>query len=581
MNQSGNPLTILDFELANTKLQKYAQELFAGTDEEKKIQVLVGMQKLIDPSTDASIKPPTEDVYWNRVSEINNDTNTDTDDDASTDIDSDTNEDTNSNCDSDTNTNSDTESVAETNTESDAESDKDSDTNTDDEVGDNISATNYPNRLVPKLPNELWIKIMSYLKNKDIFRSFGLVNKNFHSLTLDPSAVKYLHLKDAKKKQKSNALYRKWMEVIKRSKNLIELSIEDNYNHLNWNHLIEEVLKTSQCLKSLKIRYDTQSPLSSGVTKSLKLARCLQSFETDKVILGKDFLDEICKLETLRRFSVYDSGNPGNMNSKFVECLALSKNPIEVFNTNTDIYPLEGKELFANAIKTLYTEKRNTIKTLYTHNLRRENDHRKCYLLANFNMCRNVTSFFGRLHEHDLELITDLPKLETLSILQPIHDINYIKAFHRMNFSKLKYLYLIVNTKREYENMFKELSNITFPSLKRLYVDNYFGVKSVSVTEKTLEKLVSNAPNLKSLMFQSSIDCVSKITYEFIFKMLKNEDLALIIQSLDHPDRRHRGDLYDKNLKDFLKEKGSTFYEKYKSMEIESWERYFMKLGDR
>ena len=573
MNHSGNPLSILDFEHVNTKLQKYAQELFAGTDEEKKIQVLEGMQKLIDPSTDASIKPPTEDVYWNRVSEINNDTNTDTDDDASTDIDSDTNtnEDSNSDCDSDTNSD----------TESDAETDTDSDINTDNEVGDNISETNYPKRLVPKLPNELWMKIMSYLKNKDIFRSFALVNKHFHSLTLDPSTVKYLHLRGFKNKAKSKTMYSKWMEVIKRSKNLIELVIEDNYKHLDWNDLIEEVLKTNQCLKSLKITYDTQSSLSSGVTKSLKFAQRLQSFETHYVTLGKEFLDEICKLESLRRFSVDHSGNPGSMNSKFVECLALSKNPIEVFNTNTDIYPFEGKELFANAIKTLYTEKRNTIKTLYTHNLRRENDHRKCYPLANFNMCRNVTSFFGRLHEHDLELITDLPKLETLSILQPIHDINYIKAFHRMNFSKLKYLYLIVNTKREYENMFKELSNITFPSLKRLYVDNYFGVKSVSVTEKTLEKLVSNAPNLKSLMFQSSIDCVSKITYEFIFKMLKNEDLAVIIQSLDHPDSRHRGDLYDKNLKDFLKEKGSTFYEKYKSMEIESWERYWMKLGDR
>ena len=140
---------------------------------------------------------------------------------------------------------------------------------------------NIPNiHPVPKLPNELWMKIMSYLKNKDIFRRLALVNKNFHSLTLDPSAVKYLHLKDVKNKHKSNTLYRKWMEVIKRSKNLIELGIEDNYKHLNWNDLIEGVLKISQCLKSLKIRYDTQSPLSSGVIKSLKLAKCLQSFET-------------------------------------------------------------------------------------------------------------------------------------------------------------------------------------------------------------------------------------------------------------------------------------------------------------
>ena len=575
MNQSGNPLTILDFELANTKLQKYAQELFAGTDEEKKIQVLVGMQKLIDPSTNASIKPPTEDVYWNRVSEINNDTNTDTDDDASTDIDSDTNEDTNSNCDSDTNTNSDTESVAETNTESDAESDKDSDTNTDDEVGDNISATNYPNRLVPKLPNELWIKIMSYLKNKDIFRSFGLVNKNFHSLTLDPSAVKYLHLKDAKKKQKSNALYRKWMEVIKRSKNLIELSIEDNYNHLNWNHLIEEVLKTSQCLKSLKIRYDTQSPLSSGVIKSLKLAKCLQSFETYDVTLCEDFFDEICKLESLRRFCADYHGNPGNITSKFVECLALSKNPIEEFNAGIIPY-------------SLYSEKRNTMKTYYDLDLLRKNrvnDHRKCYPLPKLNMCKNLTSVFAFLHEHDLELLTDLPKLETLSIYEPIQGISYVKAFRGMNLTKLKYLFLVVNTKNEYESIFSELSNISFPSLKRLFVQNHYvpwradEISCDSVTEKTLEKMVKNAPNMKSLIFQGSIDNVSEITHDFMFKMLKDKDLAIIVQSLDRD--RDRGNVYEMSIKDFLKGKGSTFYKKYMSIEIEFAEQYWMRYGTR
>ena len=35
-------LTILDFEIADIQLQEFAQELFAGTDEKKKLQLLEG-----------------------------------------------------------------------------------------------------------------------------------------------------------------------------------------------------------------------------------------------------------------------------------------------------------------------------------------------------------------------------------------------------------------------------------------------------------------------------------------------------------------------------------------------------------
>ena len=123
-----------------------------------------------------------------------------------------------------------------------------------------------------------------------------------------------------------------------------------------------------------------------------------------------------------------------------------------------------------------------------------------------------------------------------------------------MNLTTLKYLFLVVHAKYQFENIFQELSNITFPSLKRLFVEHRCeGKNGVSVTEKTLEKLVKNAPNLKNLIFQSSIDCVSQITHEFIFKMLNDEDLAIIVQSLDVD--RDKGYEYEKNINDFLKGK--------------------------
>ena len=49
------------------------------------------------------------------------------------------------------------------------------------------------------LPEEIWLKIMNYLKTKDLFLNFGLVNKFFNGLTLDSRAVKYLKLADIDK----------------------------------------------------------------------------------------------------------------------------------------------------------------------------------------------------------------------------------------------------------------------------------------------------------------------------------------------------------------------------------------------
>ena len=43
------------------------------------------------------------------------------------------------------------------------------------------------------LPDEIWLKIMNYLKTTDIFGSFALVDRHFNQLTLD---INYLQVKN-------------------------------------------------------------------------------------------------------------------------------------------------------------------------------------------------------------------------------------------------------------------------------------------------------------------------------------------------------------------------------------------------
>ena len=47
-----------------------------------------------------------------------------------------------------------------------------------------------------ELPNESWIKIMNYLKTKDIFNNFALVCKLFHDFTQDLNSIRYFQVEN-------------------------------------------------------------------------------------------------------------------------------------------------------------------------------------------------------------------------------------------------------------------------------------------------------------------------------------------------------------------------------------------------
>ena len=102
-----------------------------------------------------------------------------------------------------------------------------------------------------KLPNELWMKILTYLTTHDIFANFSLVNNHFHGLTLNPSAIKYIQIKDVAYLQVD-----KMKKVLKRCKNLKELSITKDAVG-NDDAFLVEAMKICKNLKSVKISADT------------------------------------------------------------------------------------------------------------------------------------------------------------------------------------------------------------------------------------------------------------------------------------------------------------------------------------
>ena len=60
------------------------------------------------------------------------------------------------------------------------------------------------------LPNEIWMKILTFLPTYDILKNFNLTCKHFHSLATNPCAIKSLQLKLKNAKDSS-----KYQEIVK------------------------------------------------------------------------------------------------------------------------------------------------------------------------------------------------------------------------------------------------------------------------------------------------------------------------------------------------------------------------------
>ena len=71
------------------------------------------------------------------------------------------------------------------------------------------------------LPNEIWMKILTYLPTSDILKKFNLTCKRFHSLAINPCAIKSLKLNLWNASDSSQ--YQEIVKVLKRSKTLNEL----------------------------------------------------------------------------------------------------------------------------------------------------------------------------------------------------------------------------------------------------------------------------------------------------------------------------------------------------------------------
>ena len=435
---------------------------------------------------------------------------------------------------------------------------------------------NQENRLKARrsiyLPNEIWLKIINYMKTKDIFGSFALVNKHFNFLTPEISAIKYLQIKNI---AESISKYESIMKLLSGCKNMVEFSIEeklcDKYQFMS---CIIKALESSEKLKSLKIstkhninpelRYGFGHKIEAISSKFLehleKMKDKLEHLEFEKIII-RNLHGLICKMKNLKSLSIK---NRDQFDDQFIENLGNSENQLEKIEWNQILLDSKGK--VEKAFNNLLFHKQDTLKSIkivYSN---------QCYgvvfskQMSNLSFCQNLEEFTGSLYNSHTKYLSSLQNLKILNI-----EVANVYAsqnengtlLHGMKLPKLKNLSVkLYGVRLSNQDCCPILARNHFPKLEKLYV--YSSDIQARFETKHFESFVAQSPNLKIVEFDGylSID----IANEYLYKIIKDRSIFVIFsRNLEKQTIRNLLDPTQSSLEEFLRE--DTFvHAKYQTM---------------
>ena len=393
------------------------------------------------------------------------------------------------------------------------------------------------------IPNELWLKIMSYMKSTDLLKSFNLVCKRFHNLTLDKSAIRDLDIIECKDKVSQEKI----VKLLKHSTFLKRLEITDSEIYVN--QFLYHSFKANVYLKSLKISktksdYSEQNkPILLSKRSVGNLGRSqIEHLELGYVDLTKDVLSTIGKFKTLKCLKILGSQKIFDL-SEMIEALALNSKNLEEID-------LGYKMCVTNsALNTLFKERYETLRKFQygyrgkiTFGLQVMDD--ECQ--RNLSLCQQLEEIsILECAEFKFQSanFSNMPKLTKVSIIgwnfhqYPMPMTNILKNSNGKYFdpethlSNMKYLWLegCLANLEDYEQFLKDLSSVKCEKLEKLaIVCSTFEFGVVNVTEETITRLLQNCPNLKILKlvgFKSN-----NISNEWFYKFYRsNKNIFLDI----------------------------------------------------
>ena len=309
------------------------------------------------------------------------------------------------------------------------------------------------------LPNEIWMKILSYLPTHDILKNFNLTCKQFHSLAINPSAIKSLQLKLKNIREKTQ--YQNIVKVLNHSKSLNEFIIEGSGLI---NHFIAHALK-SKLLKTLDVS-SRETTLSKKNLEHMKNSN-IEVLKLNNIILDKDAMHQIGALMKLKsiRISNFMSAGPMNISELIKNFLdaKVDLKELEIVTNHSAI------EIDASTLGNFLKERGETLKKFKVRCFVRDDSKSDMKWNATSNLEElYFDDFRSRDATHRIEFGPDFPKLTKLAI----RNIN--------------------------QDMLNMLGIQNFPVLERLYLDEEYYDNS-KLSQQTIFNILANCPKLKSV----------------------------------------------------------------------------------
>ena len=332
------------------------------------------------------------------------------------------------------------------------------------------------------LPNEIWMKILTFLPTNDILKNFNLTCKYFHSLATNPCVIESLQLELENAKESSH--YQEIVKLLNRSKTLNKLSIN---GHGRVNHILAHGLKLNN-LKTLEVSTNNyyEATLSKKNAEYIKNSK-IESLKLNDITLDKYAMQKIGAVKTLKSIRISIRGLCNSVPCLIDGyCLKGNSSISELFKTFIDAkidvedlaiavrYDLD--EIYPSVFIKFLEERGESLKKLKIRcniSYTTMKDDRK---EEKFTMKWNATSNLEELFYDDfgsqngncpIAFGLEMPKLTKLA-LQTM-DGNVLKIFGTTN----------------------------FPVLERLYLDKKYGDEFDS--QESIFNIFVSCPNLKSV----------------------------------------------------------------------------------
>ena len=374
-----------------------------------------------------------------------------------------------------------------------------------------------------KLPDEVWLKVMSYINTKDLFQTVALVCKHFHNLTMDGDSVKFLKVTNIS----NNKLFKKVQQILKHAKSLKGFKIDID-STLDKNKKIQNEFLNKLCIQALTINGNLKSlGVHQFGYKNAQLKTetwdCLIQHGKELQHFELGFLKEIPfgNFKNLKKLKSLTMKRVKFADFKPNDLMSLAKNCTNLEILKIDVYDRPEVDLASmnQAFNIFFMERQSTLKsftrayTFFTN------------MLTNLSLCQNLEEFECNrelLFLDDLDMIYALPNLKKLIFDRIFFNDSISTYLEKLNKKNLECL-IISNCRGFDKSFFTNMPRLCFPKLKTLFIDFpkeiFDRLDQTFVLDTLMRRLTRTIPTLESIQLEvrkENLNCSNKFDLRWI-----------------------------------------------------------------